>query len=118
VIVDAHGYGDLARTIPCRARDRDHVGSRQTLPGKGAMTSTTDGRTLPLKPIEADFEEKLSETIAQLPTVQKLVDEIVAQGLRNVFFVGAGGSLIANYAGFYLLRTRWSSLSSRSRATS
>jgi fructoselysine 6-phosphate deglycase len=70
------------------------------------MSSATDTPSLPLKPIEEDFEQKLSETIAQLPTVQKLVDEVATRGLRNVFFVGAGGSLIASYPAFYLLRDK------------
>ncbi|GAA3186748.1 SIS domain-containing protein [Nonomuraea roseoviolacea] len=58
---------------------------------------------LPLKPIESDLTEKARNTIAQRPQLEELVAEAVSKGLRNVFFVGAGGSLIAAYPGHYLL---------------
>ncbi|NUW36156.1 SIS domain-containing protein [Nonomuraea sp. SMC257] len=58
---------------------------------------------LPLKPIETDLTEKARNTIAQRPQLEELVAEAVSKGLRNVFFVGAGGSLIAAYPGHYLL---------------
>ena len=58
---------------------------------------------LPLKPIEPDLAEKIRATLDQRPAVEKLVSEAVDKGLRNVFFVGAGGSLIAAYAAHYLL---------------
>ncbi|HEU5267631.1 MAG TPA: SIS domain-containing protein [Jatrophihabitans sp.] len=68
------------------------------------MTTTTAAPgTLPLKPIEADFVETVEKTIAQRDTIEQLVDEVVTAGLRNVYFVGAGGSLIASYPAFYLL---------------
>ena len=68
------------------------------------MTVTTEVSQLPLKPIEEDFEAKLAETIDQQPAISKLVDDVVARGLRNIFFVGAGGSLIASYPAYYALR--------------
>ena len=58
---------------------------------------------LPLKPIEADLVEKLCQTLDQRPDVEKLVDEAVDSDLRNVFFVGAGGSLIAVFPAHYVL---------------
>jgi fructoselysine 6-phosphate deglycase len=58
---------------------------------------------LPLKPIEPDLADKLRTTLDQRPAVEKLVADAVDRGLRNVFFVGAGGSLIAAYAASYLL---------------
>jgi fructoselysine 6-phosphate deglycase len=58
---------------------------------------------LPLKPIEPDLAEQLAATLDQRAVVEKLVGEAVDRGLRNVFFVGAGGSLIAAYAAHYLL---------------
>jgi fructoselysine 6-phosphate deglycase len=84
----------------------DRIWEMEKTPGKRDMSSATDTPTLPLKPIEEDFEQKLSDTIAQLPTVQKLVDEVATRGLRNVFFVGAGGSLIASYPAFHLLKDK------------
>jgi fructoselysine 6-phosphate deglycase len=58
---------------------------------------------LPLKPIEPDLADKLRATLDQKPAVEKLVGEAVDKGLRNIFFVGAGGSLIAAHAAHYLL---------------
>ncbi|MDR1237480.1 MAG: SIS domain-containing protein [Propionibacteriaceae bacterium] len=59
--------------------------------------------TLPLSPIEADFEEKLQETVDQYADVEQFINETVDAGLKNVYFVGAGGSLIASFPAFYLL---------------
>jgi fructoselysine-6-P-deglycase FrlB-like protein len=64
----------------------------------------TESPRLPLKSIEEDFEEKLTATVEQIPAVRKLIDDVVSRGLRNVFFVGAGGSIIASYPAYYLLR--------------
>lgn len=58
---------------------------------------------LPLKPIESDLADKARATINQRPQLEELVAQATAKGLRNVFFVGAGGSLIASYPGHYLL---------------
>ncbi|MEV0146250.1 MULTISPECIES: SIS domain-containing protein [unclassified Nonomuraea] len=58
---------------------------------------------LPLKPIESDLTEKARQTISQRPQLEELVAQAIGKGLRNVFFVGAGGSLIAAYPGHYLL---------------
>ena len=65
------------------------------------MTTAT---TLPLKPIEADFVEKLQETIDQRDAIRNVVGKAVQAGLRNVYFVGAGGSIICSYPAFYLLQ--------------
>lgn len=59
--------------------------------------------TLPLKPIEPDFKDKVAANLATRDTVAKLVDDVVAKGLRNVFFVGCGGSLIASYPAHFAL---------------
>jgi fructoselysine-6-P-deglycase FrlB-like protein len=64
---------------------------------------TDSPATLALKPIEEDFEQKLTATVEQVAAVRKLVDDVVGRGLRNVFFVGAGGSLIASYPAYYLV---------------
>jgi fructoselysine 6-phosphate deglycase len=58
---------------------------------------------LPLKPIEPDLAEKTRETLDQRPQLEELVAGAIDRGLRNVFFVGAGGSIIAAYPGHYLL---------------
>lgn len=60
--------------------------------------------TLPLKPIEADFEEKTRAAVAQYPAIREVVGGLVADGLENVFFVGAGGSIIASYPAVYVLQ--------------
>lgn len=63
-------------------------------------------QTLPLKPIEDDFEAKTQAAIDQFDAVAATVAGVVRAGLRNVFFVGAGGSLIAGYPAVYLLHQR------------
>ena len=58
---------------------------------------------LPLRPIDADLVEKLQETIDQRAAIDTVVRDVVAKGLRNVYFVGAGGSLICSYPAHYIL---------------
>jgi len=60
--------------------------------------------TLPLKPIDEDYTVKIDQTLSQRDQIRDAVGRIAAQGLRNVFFVGAGGSLICSYPAFYLLQ--------------
>lgn len=60
-------------------------------------------RPLPLSPIEPDFESKLANTVALRPKLTEAIREWVAAGVKNVFFVGAGGSLINSYPAHYLL---------------
>lgn len=62
--------------------------------------------TLPLKPIDADIVDKLTATIAEREAIAKVVREVVDQGLRNVYFVGAGGSIICSYPAHYLLQQK------------
>ena len=62
--------------------------------------------TLPLKPIDADLVEKLTSTIAEREAIATVVRDAVEQGLRNVWFVGAGGSLICSYPAHYLLQQK------------
>jgi len=67
------------------------------------MTTTVESTTLPLKPIEPEFAEQVRHTIGHRAQVEQLVDAVVKRGLRNVFFVGAGGSLIASYPAYWIL---------------
>jgi len=67
------------------------------------MTSTVESTTLPLKPIEPEFSEQVRHTIGHRQQVEQLVNDVVRRGLRNVFFVGAGGSLIASYPAYWIL---------------
>lgn len=60
--------------------------------------------TLPLKPIEEDFEEKTRAAIEQYDAIRGVVREIAEKGLRNVYFVGAGGSIICSYPAAYILQ--------------
>lgn len=62
--------------------------------------------TLPLKPIDADTVEKLSATIAEREAIRSAVCDAVDKGLRNVYFVGAGGSIICSYPAHYLLQQK------------
>jgi fructoselysine-6-P-deglycase FrlB-like protein len=62
--------------------------------------------TLPLKPIDADTVEKLTATIAERSAIAATVRGVVEAGLRNVYFVGAGGSIICSYPAHYLLQRK------------
>jgi fructoselysine 6-phosphate deglycase len=62
--------------------------------------------TLPLKPIDADTVEKLRGAIAERDAIAQAIAPLVASGLRNVYFVGAGGSLICSYPAHYVLQQR------------
>jgi fructoselysine 6-phosphate deglycase len=62
--------------------------------------------TLPLKPIDADTVDKLTATIAERGAIGTIVRDVVDGGLRNVYFVGAGGSIICSYPAHYLLQQK------------
>lgn len=62
--------------------------------------------TLPLSPIEVDLEANLKKTVDYYDTIKEFVNERVRAGLRNVYLVGAGGSLIASFPAFYLLQRK------------
>ena len=62
--------------------------------------------TLPLKPIDTDLAQKLQGTIDQRAAIVDVVGSLAAKGLKNVFFVGAGGSLICSYPAHYVLQAR------------
>jgi fructoselysine-6-P-deglycase FrlB-like protein len=62
--------------------------------------------TLPLKPIDTDTVEKLRATVQERPAIAAVVNKVVEAGLKNVFFVGAGGSLICSYPAHYLLQAK------------
>jgi fructoselysine-6-P-deglycase FrlB-like protein len=68
------------------------------------MTETL--QTLPLKQIDADTVEKLTASIAERDSIARVVRDVVDAGLRNVYFVGAGGSLICSYPAHYLLQQK------------
>jgi fructoselysine-6-P-deglycase FrlB-like protein len=62
--------------------------------------------TLAVKPIEPDFLDNLQKTLDQRSAIGAAVAEAARAGLRNVYFVGAGGSLICSYPAHYLLQRR------------
>lgn len=61
---------------------------------------------LPLRPIDVTLVDKLQETIDQRAAIEAVVRDLVAKGLRNVYFVGAGGSLICSYPAHYILQRK------------
>ena len=63
-------------------------------------------QSLPLRPIDTDLVEKLQETIDQRAAIETVVRDVVDKGLRNVYFVGAGGSLICSYPAHYILQRK------------
>ena len=62
--------------------------------------------TLPLKPIDPDTVEKLRSAIAERDAIAAAVAPVVDAGLRNVYFVGAGGSIICSWPAHYLLQQK------------
>ncbi len=61
-------------------------------------------QVLDLKPIDADTEAKLESAIAERDHIRTVIREVVSSGLTNIWFVGAGGSLICSYPAHYLLQ--------------
>lgn len=64
--------------------------------------------TLPLKPIDVDTVDKLTAAIGERAAIAKAIEPLVRSGLRNVYFVGAGGSIICSYPAHYVLQQRGS----------
>ena len=62
--------------------------------------------TLPLKPIDADTVEKYRAAIDERAEIAETIAPLVEDGLRNVYFVGAGGSIICSWPAHYLLEQR------------
>ena len=62
--------------------------------------------TLPLKPIDADTVEKYRGAIDERAAIAETVAPLVEAGLRNVYFVGAGGSIICSWPAHYLLQQK------------
>lgn len=58
---------------------------------------------LPLSPIDSDLESKLESTVALRDRLTETIGDWVKEGVRNVFFVGAGASLMNSYPAHYLL---------------
>lgn len=61
-------------------------------------------QTLPLRPLPADLVDKWQETIDQRAAIDSVVQRVVQDGFRNVYFVGAGGSIICSYPAHFLLQ--------------
>ena len=64
--------------------------------------------TLPLKPIDEDTVEKLESAVAERDEIARAIAPLAESGLRNVYFVGAGGSIICSYPAHYVLQQRGS----------
>lgn len=60
--------------------------------------------SLALQPIDPEIVTRGNETLAHRSAVDAYVTDLVTAGLRNVYFVGAGGSLICSYPAHYLLQ--------------
>lgn len=59
---------------------------------------------LTLQPIDPEIITRGDATVALAPDVDRYVQDLVDDGLRNVYFVGAGGSLICSFPAHYLLQ--------------
>jgi fructoselysine 6-phosphate deglycase len=62
--------------------------------------------TLPLKPIDADTVDKIRGAVAERDAIAATIKPLVEAGLRNVYFVGAGGSIICSWPAHYLLQQK------------
>jgi fructoselysine 6-phosphate deglycase len=63
-------------------------------------------QTLPLRPIDTGIVDKLQETIGQRADIDAVIKGVVEKDLRNVYFVGAGGSIICSYPAQYILQRK------------
>lgn len=61
--------------------------------------------TIELAPIPTDVESTIEFTLAQNERAQEVVASAVRSGLRNVWFVGCGGSYTGHIPASYLLET-------------
>ncbi|HEY3292901.1 MAG TPA: SIS domain-containing protein [Candidatus Nanopelagicaceae bacterium] len=59
-----------------------------------------------LAPIPTDVQETIQFTLNQNQGAQEAVADVVKEGLRNVFYVGCGGSYTGHIPAAYLLETR------------
>ncbi len=64
--------------------------------------------TLPLKPIDQDTADKITAAVGERAAIAEAIAPVVRSGLRNVYFVGAGGSIICSYPAHYVLQQRGS----------
>jgi fructoselysine 6-phosphate deglycase len=64
--------------------------------------------TLPLKPIDVDTVDKFTAAVGERAAIAQAIEPLVGSGLRNVYFVGAGGSIICSYPAHYVLQQRGS----------
>lgn len=62
--------------------------------------------TIELAPIPTDVESTIEFALSQNDRAQALVESVVKSGLRNVFFVGCGGSYTGHVPAAYQLETR------------
>lgn len=68
--------------------------------GRPQLTTTT------VKPIKPEDLERALATVALRQDLDTYVARLVQDGLKNVFFVGAGGSLICSFPAHYIMLQR------------
>lgn len=62
--------------------------------------------TVPVAPSPPDLVETFDRILSFRPEFERIAQAAIANGLANVFFVGAGGSHLAAFGAVYLLQTR------------
>lgn len=62
--------------------------------------------SIELAPIPSDVEETIQFTLDQNERAREAVSSVVKSGLRNIYFVGCGGSYTGHIPAAYLLETR------------
>lgn len=65
-----------------------------------------------IAPIAADVQETLETALSQTGTIREVVEDAARNDLRDVFFVGCGGSLYAAYPAQFTLDSRSAATSS------
>ena len=70
------------------------------------VASSASRVPVPVDPTPADFQPTLERAVARHDDLDAFVGRTARQGLRNVFFVGCGGSLLAMESTRFLLERR------------
>ncbi|MGO4585530.1 SIS domain-containing protein [Arthrobacter sp. 2RAF6] len=63
-------------------------------------------QTVAVRPSPADLKETFDRILSFRPQLDAIAEDAIAKGLKNVFFVGAGGSYLAAFGAVFLLQSK------------
>jgi fructoselysine 6-phosphate deglycase len=69
-------------------------------------TTTATATPVQVEPIPADLVDGVRAALGLAPQIDAYVRDCVDGGIRNVYFLGVGGSLLAHYPAQFLLETQ------------